>query len=784
MGDEGVDVRGECRAARAEELAVEEAEPVVQPREHLLGRAAGEQLEREEARRGEIVQDAVAVDVERAAPVRLEEQDLPARVGGRADQVHPQEGRDRVGELALVAQQRGGELHVHDPEQVDELLHAQRQLFAKQAAAPLAEQRARGDARGVGHDREVHLLHDLEAQQLDECAARRARLLAVARELCAPIADRRGERERRAEVHVDRAEAALEEAPRAHQAEHALVFLGGALEFAHHCALFHEPLVGERDRHEQQVAPAAGEERLDVPREHAEPRRQRLAGARAAALDEELLREALLDQMGDVGAEHLLVERVRERPAQEERARAAPQKSERPERHVLARGDVRRQHVAAVEDRRDDQEVEVGAVSGHEHHRVAPRDLGDPLEPGVLDLHEQPRDHRADHEVEDRQEGRAHVRGDLAEHLLRLHACDLFRHPVLGRVLLDRRRHGARPHHDLLHAVARLQDRPLDHALGPVQEGEDRSADHARDLGRARVRARRREPGHVDRVAHLHVQAAVGGEERQHLRDVVGPRERAVGEVQEAPPRARALAPEQRERHHEHRTPRALRGADHLGQQVALLAPLIDAALPAAELRAEARRAQEQEQRAALARQLAGVLARAHELDVLRHAARLARHRVQRVAQRPVVPEADAVGEARQAQSFAAEQRVEQEVVEPARIAHHVHDRALLFEVAQPCDGCVVEVEVAEVARREPAEEQVEARRHRAERIGAQPPLSSARGRDTRGAHRVRLRATPRRSRTGRLLRHIRRMAPRLCRVDLCSAAWGPGRSSGEWLAR
>src|SRR4029450_6529617 len=160
------------------------------------------------------------------------------------------------------------------------------------------------------------------------------------------------------------------------------------------------------------------------------------------------------------------------------------------------------------------------------------------------------------------------------------------------------------------------------------------------------------------------------------------------------------LAPEERERHQEYRPARALRRADHFGEQVALLAPLLDAPLPALELRAQARGAQEQEQRAALARELATVLARAHELDVLGYAARLARQRAQRVAHRPVVPEPQPVGEARQPQPLAPEQRVEQEVVEPARIAHHVHDRALLLEPAEGLDRLVVGVEIGERGRR------------------------------------------------------------------------------------
>ena len=163
-----------------------------------------------------------------------------------------------------------------------------------------------------------------------------------------------------------------------------------------------------------------------------------------------------------------------------------------------------------------------------------------------------------------------------------------------------------RAHDDLLDAVIGLQHRPLDDALGPVQEREDRAPDHARELGDARVRPRAGESEHVDRIAHLHVQSAIGGEEREHLRDVVRARERAVRQVEEAAARARTLAPEQRQRNQEDRPARALRRGDHLGEQVALLAPLVDPALAAREqLRAQARGAQEQEQRTALARQLA-----------------------------------------------------------------------------------------------------------------------------------------------------------------------------------
>ena len=66
---------------------------------------------------------------------------------------------------------------------------------------------------------------------------------------------------------------------------------------------------------------------------------------------------------------------------------------------------------------------------------------------------------------------------------------------------------------------------------------------------------------------------------------------------------------------------------------------------------------------------------------------------------------------------MAQEEPVEEEVVEPARVAHHVHDAAGGFQRAQPGDGGVVERDLAEETFREPTEEEVEARRHRRERI-------------------------------------------------------------------
>ena len=190
-------------------------------------------------------------------------------------------------------------------------------------------------------------------------------------------------------------------------------------------------------------------------------------------------------------------------------------------------------------------------------------------------------------------------------------------------------------------------------------------------------------------------------------------------EIQQAPLGARALAPEQRERHE---VDGLAPGGDarELGEELELALAASRRLLRAPQQRRQPRGAQEQEQR--LAR-----TGDAPELSALPSSAgsprpRLRSARIKKAGtlrhQRRVVPVADAVREGREPQPLAREQRVEQEVVEAARVAHHVHDGAARLELAQLRDGRLVEVEVLEEAPREPAEEQVEARRHRARGVG------------------------------------------------------------------
>ena len=249
-----------------------------------------------------------------------------------------------------------------------------------------------------------------------------------------------------------------------------------------------------------------------------------------------------------------------------------------------------RDQVVGVEQRGDDQEVEVGAVARQQHQRVALGVVGHLLDPRHLDRREQPADDRRDEEVQDREEGRAHVRRDLDEHRLGVGARDLDRHAALGGAALDRLLDPGIRQHDLLDLAARLQRRSLDHLLLAIEEHQDRAPDHAGDRVLALGPAVRDEGAQVDRLAHLDREVPVGREERRHLGEVGRPRLRAVEEVQEAAPAAGPLAPEDRERHQVDRLLGIPDPAHHLLEQVELALALRDHLLARGEQRGSAAR--------------------------------------------------------------------------------------------------------------------------------------------------------------------------------------------------
>ena len=358
-------------------------------------------------------------------------------------------------------------------------------------------------------------------------------------------------------------------------------------------------------------------------------------------------------------------------------------------------------------------------MARHQHDRVLLRVADDLLEALLLDRREHPLEDAGHDEVQDREERRVHVRGDLAEDLLGVGPRGLRRRALLLRALRDDGGHRRMREHDLLHAVARQEERPFDDALLAVEEEEDRAPHLAREGLRVLAAALGDERGEVDLLAEVDRELAVRDQEARDLREVGRPGRRAVGEVQHAPRRARPLAPEERDRDEEDGLPGG-RDVDDLGEQIALPPHLLDRGLAAAHDLAEPLGAEEEEERAP-------------GLDERARRAALADVRVlgdrggvglapappdaEPVDDRPVVPEADAVREAREPEPLAREQRVHEEVVEAARVPHHVHDGAARLEPAQVRLVLGIQRQVAEVAPREPAEEEVEARRHRRAQI-------------------------------------------------------------------
>ena len=129
------------------------------------------------------------------------------------------------------------------------------------------------------------------------------------------------------------------------------------------------------------------ERRLDHHAEQAQLGRQQLAGARAAALDEELDVERLAQQLAHVGAEDRAVELVAlEDAAQEEGAAAAEEEAERPEGQVGAGGDVRRHQIVLEEHVRQHQIVDVALVRRDDQQRPLARGRPHPLEARDVDL--------------------------------------------------------------------------------------------------------------------------------------------------------------------------------------------------------------------------------------------------------------------------------------------------------------------------------------------------------------------------------------------------------------
>ena len=724
---------GQVKLPRRVVLAVEEVDPGLELLVHATALEPRERRPREHARDDQEVRDRVAIDVERPAVALLEVQDLATMVEPGGDQVGAFEERDRLAQIRQIVFQGRREPDTLQPEQPRHALHPAHEVFAQHATIRAAHQDDRRDRGRVRHHGPADPLHEGVSELVHELALvllehvtdlGRRDLTALQRlEALALSPERPGEGDRLAEGDVHRTEAPLEILPRPQEPEHALLGLLAAIQLLDHPRLLDQPLVAHRDRDEEEVLAAGFQERVDVPGEHAQPRREGLARARAPALDEELLGEALAHEVSDVGPEDLLVEGIVEGLAQEERAHVPEQVPEGAEGHVLAGRDVGRHEVVLVEEPGQDQEVEVRAVARHEHDRVPLRVLGDLLQAVDLDRCEEALEDSADGGGADSEPRRVHVCRDLLEDLLDL-ALRLLRGAAVGaRPHRHRRAHPRVAEHFPQHAPTRPQRRTLDDLLLAIEMDQHRAPDLAREPLRVVFRVHQPIEADVDLVPDLDREAPVRGQEARDLREVRRSGQRTIIDVQEAVLRPRTLPPEEREGDDEDLTLRIdLAYLPHdLAEQLELVAPTL--VLSAAQEGLQTLGAQEKEETVSRGDVLADDLAVLGVLDLPRPCALQAEHHRQQLVERPVVVEVDRVGEAREPQAVSQEERIEEKVVEPARVAHHVDDTAPGLEGFQALHDRLVELEVLEEAVREGAEEQVEARRHRR----ARSPLCDAR---------------------------------------------------------
>src|SRR5262249_23841127 len=200
------------------------------------------------------------------------------------------------------------------------------------------------DGGGTCNGGRVDLAQEAEAEALDEAPflLLLRGLAVVCRRTLALRAERVVQGDGRSVADVGGPEALRQNAARAQQRPEGLALLLLARDLALVDLLLGNPAIVDRHRHEIEVATDALLEGADDGRQHPELRLHHLAGAGAAALDEELLRVPFPDQEREILPEHHLVELVvLERAPDEVRAGAAEQRTHRPEAQVDARRDVR-----------------------------------------------------------------------------------------------------------------------------------------------------------------------------------------------------------------------------------------------------------------------------------------------------------------------------------------------------------------------------------------------------------------------------------------------------------
>ena len=168
------------------------------------------------------------------------------------------------------------------------------------------------------------------------------------------------------EIHMHTAEDALDVARRRQQLHQRFLAFRPAGKFADIGRPFHDALVADIDRHEDERPVVAADEARDGHAEDAGLGRQRASGAAAPALDEVLDRKAARQHQMQILVEDCGVERLPLETATQEEGTAAAQDGAE-DRHVEvgAGSDVRRRHAVLVDQVGEQQVVDVAAMAGH-----------------------------------------------------------------------------------------------------------------------------------------------------------------------------------------------------------------------------------------------------------------------------------------------------------------------------------------------------------------------------------------------------------------------------------
>src|SRR5579885_485831 len=573
VGEESGDLAAEGVAVGQRELPAIEVEPPRHVGLQRLGRDSREQAARHQRRDQEEVDGVVLVEVEVHALAARNVQHDALAVDEPFDEPAPFEPGEALAEVrGVVAHQRGGEMHALGPQQLDERVGAREEVRQPARRARRAEQRGRAHRRGPRDGHRIHLAQEPKAQPLDEAA-----LLLLERRVARGLLQAGTERPERfaqrdglAVAHVGGAVAPLEDAARPKERTERLPLLRLAQHFAGVRLLLGNAPVVDRDRHEVEVATHPLQEGVHDCREHAELRREDLSRPRAPALDEELLRVAFADEKREVLPEHHLVELVVvEGAPDEERARTAEERSERPEVEVVARGDVRRRQVVGVEDVAQDQVVEVAAVAGDEDDRVLLHALDHALEPDDLEPGEHARPDAVEEDLDQAEVEPLEVGGHLVDVSARLLEHPPPGHPALGRQAPDEPRQLRIAEHLLAHDAPGQQRRSPDHALLAVEKYLERPREPAHEAllslaGALLEKARQRDlaPERELRLLGVpHVGEQALGLARGLLHAV---EERSKAGL--APPQSRAA--EDGDRHEEDGPGGALRRAHHVAEEL------------------------------------------------------------------------------------------------------------------------------------------------------------------------------------------------------------------------